>query len=128
MSRVTAPWAALLALLFVAISIRVIRERRRAKVAIGAGGDAALERAIRSQANFAEYVPIALILMLTAEHAGSSRWLLHAAGAALLVGRLVHAYGLVREDVDLRLRPVGMGLTFTAIIALAITNLVSFLR
>ena len=54
-------YAALLALLFIALSIRTIRARRAHKVAIGTGGHAAVERAMRVHANFAEYVPLALL-------------------------------------------------------------------
>ncbi len=63
-------YAALLGFLLVYLSIRVIRLRRRFKVAIGAGGEAAIERAARVQANFSEYVPMALILLLLAEIQG----------------------------------------------------------
>ncbi len=59
-------YAALLGFLLVYLSIRVIRLRRRLEVAIGAGGEAAIERAARVQANFSEYLPIALILLLLA--------------------------------------------------------------
>ncbi len=65
-------YAALLGFLLVYLSIRVIRLRRRLKVAIGAGGEAAIERAARVQANFSEYVPIALILLLLAEIQGAA--------------------------------------------------------
>ena len=67
---VTPLYAALLGCLLVYLSIRVIRLRRRFKVAIGAGGEAAIERAARVQANFSEYVPIGLILLLLAEASG----------------------------------------------------------
>jgi uncharacterized protein len=59
----TALWAALLAPVCLWLSMRVIGQRRRARIAIGTGGDPALERAMRAQANFAEYVPFALVLM-----------------------------------------------------------------
>ena len=67
-------YAALLGFLLVHLSIRVIRLRRRLKVAIGVGGEAAIERAARVQANFSEYVPIALILLLLAEIQGARPW------------------------------------------------------
>nr|WP_265324035.1 MAPEG family protein [Aeromonas veronii] len=50
-------YAALLALLFVLLSIRTIRTRHSRKVALGHGDDPAMLRAMRVHANFAEYVP-----------------------------------------------------------------------
>ena len=105
-------YAALLALLFLALSINVIRGRRDAQVQIGAGGDAGLERRMRVQANFAEYVPLALLLLLMVELRGGPRVLLHACGAALLAGRLLHAWGVSRTPENLRFRIAGMMMTF----------------
>jgi len=62
-------YAALLALLFVLLSIRTIRTRHSRGVALGHGDDPAMLRAMRVHANFAEYVPLALLL---ARHPGSS--------------------------------------------------------
>ncbi len=56
-------YAALLALLFVLLSIRTIRTRHSRKVALGHGDDPAMLRAMRVHANFAEYVPLALLLI-----------------------------------------------------------------
>jgi len=50
-------YAALLALLFVLLSVRTIRTRRRQGVALGHGDDPAMLRVMRVHANFAEYVP-----------------------------------------------------------------------
>jgi uncharacterized protein len=60
---ITAFYAALLAPLFILLAVRVIRQRRGARVAIGDGGDKLLLRRMRVHANFAEYVPFALVLM-----------------------------------------------------------------
>lgn len=117
---VAAPYAALLALLFLALSVRVIGRRRSGKVAIGTGGDRGLERAARVHANFAEYVPFALLLMLLGEGAGLPRWLLHGAGVALLSGRLLHAWGVSQEKEDFRLRTAGMAATFAVLGVLAL--------
>ena len=81
---VTALYAALLAPLFILLAVRVIRSRREAKVAVGDGGDKALLRRMRVHANFAEYVPLALILMALAESLAANRFALHATAIALL--------------------------------------------
>ncbi len=70
---VTPIYAAVLALVFVGLSVRTIRLRRRARIAVGDGGDPRLARAMRVHTNFAEYVPLALLLIYFAESAGAPR-------------------------------------------------------
>ena len=82
----TALYAGLLAPLFVLLSVRVIALRYSGQVALGDGGDALLARRVRVQANFAEYVPLGLILLGLSESLGAPALLLHALGLALLVG------------------------------------------
>lgn len=123
----TALWAALLAPLCLWLSMRVIGHRRRARIAIGTGGDPALERAMRAQANFAEYVPFALVLMALAEAGGTPGWVIHPLGAALLAGRLAHGWGIAREPEDYRFRVGGMMATFSVIALAALAAFVSAL-
>ena len=123
MQYVTPFYAALIALLFVVLSIRTLRLRHRFKVAIGPGEDPLLARAMRVHANFAEYVPIALLLMLFVEMAARNQVLVHALGALLIVGRSLHAYGVSQVRENYRFRVSGMALTFTVIITAAITLL-----
>lgn len=116
---VTALYAALLALLFLVLSWRTIGARRAARIEIGDGDDKQLLRRMRVHANFAEYVPIALLLMALAESMELPGVALHAIGAVLLVGRLAHAYGLSQTPHIMQLRVFGMMATFTAIIVAA---------
>ena len=60
-------YAALLALLFVVLSGRVIKQRLKHQVGLGDGGQPALVRAIRVHGNFIENVPLALLLLLMYE-------------------------------------------------------------
>jgi len=120
-------YAALLAFVLIFLSLRVIRTRRTAKVALGDGGDADLLRATRAQANFAEYVPMALVLMGCAELQGAPILAVHGLGLVLLAGRLVHAYGVSQAEEDFRFRVRGMQLTFLAIASAAILILVQAL-
>lgn len=112
----TPAYAALLGLVFVALSLRTIRLRRRHRVAIGDGGNAELRRAMRVHANFAEYTPLALLLIFFVEHDGAEILLVHALGIALLCGRLLHAWGVSRERENFRYRVSGMLLTFGTLI------------
>jgi uncharacterized membrane protein YecN with MAPEG domain len=90
---VTPLYAGLLALWFLVLSWRVVA-RRRSGIYLGDGGDQALLRVIRGHANFAEYVPFALLLMAMLEASRFSIYVLHALGIALLAGRLLHGYAL----------------------------------
>lgn len=102
--HVTFVYAALLALLFVALSVRTLRLRRRLRIAVGDQGNEAMLRAMRAHANFAEYVPLSLLLFWFVEQSGASPVLVHAFGISLLAGRLLHAWGVsqVREDYRFR--------------------------
>jgi uncharacterized protein len=112
---ITAFYASLLAALFVILSARVIGWRREHRIELGDGEDRQLLRRMRVHANFAEYVPITLILMALAESMTPPRPILHLVGIALVVGRLMHAYGLSQSPQNLRLRVGGMMLTLMAL-------------
>ncbi|MDX2308527.1 MAG: MAPEG family protein [Hyphomicrobium sp.] len=127
MMPITALYAALLAPLFIFLSIRVIGLRRSARVALGPGEDRRLLRAMRVHANFAEYAPFALLLLALAESLALPVWLLHGAGAALVLGRAVHAYGVSQEPEQINIRVTGMVLTFTVIGTLAASCLIGAL-
>jgi uncharacterized membrane protein YecN with MAPEG domain len=123
----TAFWAALLAPVYLWLSVRVIGLRRRLKVGIGSGGQPVLERAMRAQANFAEYVPFALVLLALADAGGTPAWVLHPLGAALLAGRVAHGWGITRETEDFRFRVGGMVATFSVIACAAFAAMVTAL-
>lgn len=117
---VTALYAGLLALLFVYLAVRVIQLRREGRVAVGDGGNALLLRRMRVHANFAEYVPLALILMALAESLNTWTWLLHIFGVALLAGRISHAYGVSQLRETYIFRTIGMVATFAVILTAAL--------
>lgn len=123
MATITGYYAALLALLLLALSIRVIQARVADRVVIGLGDSRRLLRADRAQGNFVEYVPIILVMMLLLELGGAAGWLLHGLGSMILAGRIAHGLGISREPENLRLRQLGMGLTFTALIVAAVALL-----
>src|SRR6266550_7607915 len=90
---VTPLYAGLLTLWFMLLSVQVMNLRRRG-IAFGDGGDIGVTRIIRAQANFAEYVPLALLLMGFLEVTRYSIYLLHALGVILVVARLFHGLAL----------------------------------
>jgi uncharacterized membrane protein YecN with MAPEG domain len=109
---VTPLYAALLGLWLLVLSVRVIDARRVARVSLGSGGNTKLERAIRGQANFVEYVPVALIMLLVLELARFSIYLLHLLGVTLLIARLLHGYAFAFSAHFRFGRVAGAALTF----------------
>ena len=117
-------YAAILAVMFVTLSIRVIALRRAGKLPLGFQGDIALERRVRAQGNFAEYVPLALLLLAFVEMRDAPAWLLHAMALVLVAGRLSHAYGVSQIRESFAFRVSGMAMTFTVILCAALAILV----
>jgi len=117
---ISAAYAALIGVLAVALGLRVVRLRVRHRIGIGDGGQAELGRAVRVHGNLIETAPLALILLLAAEltqalpPAG-----LHLVGGALVLGRLLHAFGLGRSSGASGARFAGMVLSWLPTLALA---------
>lgn len=116
---VTPLYAALIALLFVGLSARVILYRRANQISLSDGNDKVMRRRIRAHGNCAEYAPIALLLLAFVEMQSASPLLLHSLGIMLLAGRLLHAIALSRSRNWPLGRTLGMVLTFTVILIAA---------
>jgi uncharacterized membrane protein YecN with MAPEG domain len=101
------------AIVLVALSFAVSFQRMRTGVQIGDdGSNVALTRRIRAHGNFAEYVPLALMLIALVEYSGNRDAAIGLAGL-LLGGRLAHAGGTLAGATALR--GVGMILTHAAL-------------
>jgi len=123
MALSTPLYAGLLAVLFLFLSWQVIALRQRRNLSVGDGGDAAMLKAVRVQANCAEYSGLGLILLLLAELQGAPGWLIHGLGATLLAGRVLHAVGMGRSPQIMPARVAGMILTLSMIGIAAIANI-----
>jgi uncharacterized membrane protein YecN with MAPEG domain len=120
---VTSLIAAVLTAIFIKLSFAVIKLRRKNQVGLGSGGFEDLERAIRAQGNFAEYVPFGIILIACLELNGAPWWLVAITGITLIVGRLIHAQGINQPPPDFSKRVLGMKFTFYTLISLVVFNL-----
>ena len=109
MLPITSFFAGLFALYFVRLAFNVIRLRRENKVALGAGGFSDLEGATRAHGNFAEYVPLGLILLGLFESSSVHPAFVAVLGGLLALGRFLHAQALSQGNLKLRVR--GMMLT-----------------
>ena len=112
---ILAPYAALLALLFVYLSMRTIGTRRRLQIAMGDQDHPEMKRAMRVHANFAEYAPLGLVLLSMVEARAPAAWLMHGLCLCLLLGRVLHAWGVSQTQERFQFRVAGMMLTFTCL-------------
>lgn len=122
MLLVTSIIASALTIIFIKLSFAVISLRRQNKISLGSGGNDELERAIRAQGNFSEYVPIALILIGCLEINGAPWWLVALSGVSLIIGRLLHAIGISERQPSFKKRVLGMKFTFNTLILLIVMN------
>ncbi len=74
-------YAGLLGLVLIALSVQVVRARRRFRVGLGTGTEEGMQQAVRVQANFTEYVPYAVLLLVLAEISGLPAVAVHGAGS-----------------------------------------------
>ena len=120
---ITAFYAGLLAIFFLYLTVLVIIERRRKRIGLGDEGDKHFLQMMRVHGNFAEYVPLVLVLSLIAEINHTSPIVLHVSGGLLLLGRAIHAYGLRHHYGASWQRVYGALMTFIALGTLAVANL-----
>jgi uncharacterized membrane protein YecN with MAPEG domain len=124
---VTPLYAGLLTLWFVLLSLRVVNLRRRG-IIFGDNGEVGVIRIVRAQANFAEYVPLALLMMGFLEAGRHSIYLLHALGVTLVVARLMHGLALSFGVGPRAGRVAGAALTFVVLLIEAVLCLAQGLR
>ena len=120
---ITATYLAVLALLYAALGLRVARLRRRKRAVFGDGDNAELRAAIRGHANFAEYVPIIVLMVAILEASGSSALTIHLLMGALLLSRVLHPIGMHASPRTLQFnlgRVAGITITVTVLIAAAL--------
>lgn len=126
--RITPIYASLLALLFVGLSVRTLLIRRTLRVAVGDGGHVQLLRASRVHANFAEYVPLNILLLGLCELQGAGRAVLHLAFLILVVARVAHAYGVSQMREPFGFRVFGVAVTLSLLTLTSLYLLVAFAR
>ena len=88
------------------LTMRIGQLRRRFGISVGDGGNELLARRMRAQLNFAEQVPLTLLLLGVVELSGKGGLWLAPLGAVFMLGRIAHAIGM---DGTFRAgRPIGM--------------------
>lgn len=91
---VTLATAAACVFLNVWLGLRIAKLRHQFKVSVGDGGNEALLRRMRAQANFIESAPFFLVLLIGLELSGGNRLALGIIAAMYIVSRIAHAIGM----------------------------------
>ena len=125
---ITAIYAALLALFLVILIFPIIKLRRGLRIGLGDGGQSSLLQAVRAHGNAAEMIPIFVLLLLIYELNHAPTMVLHIFGSVFLLVRLAHAAGLYISAGASIWRVIGTLGSLTAIIGLAIANIVQVLK
>ncbi|WP_426614950.1 MAPEG family protein [Bradyrhizobium sp. McL0616] len=126
MPSITANYLAILALIYAALALQVIRLRRSKGAAFNDGGDAGLRSAIRAHGNFMEYVPIITLMVALLEMSGASPVRVHVLMGLLVLSRLLHPLGMYATPGSLRFlicRGGGIALSLGLLITSALTIL-----
>jgi len=105
------------------LGARVVRSRRENSVKIGDGGNEAVLRRMRAQANFIENTTLFLFLLGGLELSGGTRWALGAIAVAFFLARIAHGIGMDGPHL-FRWRMVGMMTTVFAQVALSLWAIV----
>jgi uncharacterized protein len=122
-AHAAALWIGLHLILLLALSMLVVRQRQKHKVALGDGGIPELARVSRAFANATEYVPAGLIAITVLAVLEAPPLAIHVIGLLLFVGRLIHAVGLSNSGAASIPRAAGVLLTWVAYVFAAVALL-----
>lgn len=86
--------AAAAAIVNIWLANRIGQLRQKLHVSIGDGGDDLLARRMRAQLNFAENVPVVLVLVAAIEFSQKGGLWLAIVAAIFMLARLLHAFGM----------------------------------
>ena len=118
---VTGVFAAVIGILLLVLSAQVVRFRLKYKKGLGITDDRDFEAAVRAHANLVEYAPVGLIMLAIAELNGVASGLIYWTGMALVVGRVLHAFGMINGRGGTHwARMIGILLTWLSILVAAL--------
>lgn len=116
---ITLAAAAAAAILNIWLMVRVGAVRQAASISIGDGGNEALQRRMRAQANFVENAPFVLILIAAIELAGKGGVWLPYVAALFILGRVAHGFGMDGGTLS-KGRMVGTIISMLTLLGLAV--------
>lgn len=117
--QVTLTIAAAAALLNFWLALRIGAIRRAHSISVGDGGNEALTRRMRAQANFIEFTPIILILIALIDLSGKGAPWLGWVGGSYIIGRILHALGMDGEPFQIG-RMIGTIISLLVLLGLSV--------
>jgi uncharacterized membrane protein YecN with MAPEG domain len=119
--EVAAIYAGINILILLVLAALVMLGRRKHKITLGDAGNEDFLRAVRAHANATEYIPAALVGLVTLAlfDPATPMWLLHASGLSLTAGRILHGAGLHAGVLNAG-RMFGMVLTWAAMLLIGV--------
>jgi uncharacterized protein len=124
MPTITSLYAGILGLILIAVAFPAGMLRGKLNISVGDGGNPSLLLAMRRHANFAEWVPLALILIAALELNHVRPMVIHVLGAALVFARISHAIGIQQNNMKVPARFVGAMLTMLIVLVASVWAIV----
>lgn len=117
--QTTLSLAAAAALITIWHMMRIGRVRMNEKIIHGDGGNPALIRRMRAQANFGESTPFVLIFIAAIELTAKGGTWLAIVGALFMLGRVLHAIGMDKAEPN-PLRMIGTLFSMLTLLGLGV--------
>ncbi len=117
--RLASVYIAILIVMGVLLSANVAVRRGPLQIGIGDGGNHLLQRMMRIQGNFMEYVPLCIGSLIMLSIISAPSWTIHVVGGTMVIGRSLHAAGIYQTAGISFGRAVGMILTFISLLSAA---------
>lgn len=114
--EITPVYLGILTLLMLVLGARVSMLRQKHRVSMGTGEHPDLQRAVRAFGNLTEWLPLIVMALIACEWIGAPPIFLHVVGIALVIGRVLHPFGL-RADRATSARTVAVLLTWLSSLA-----------
>ena len=120
MLKVISFYAAILTIIYLYLTLQVVKMRWKERIAVGVGNSEALLRVVSVHNNFSQYTPFFLLLLLIAAFNQMSIVLLNILGASFTIGRIIHLVGVRQLKEKLLWRQIGMVLSLGSLLTAAI--------
>ena len=117
--RLASIYVAVLIVMAVLLSANVALRRGSLQIGIGDGGNQVLQRMMRIQGNYLEYVPLCVGALIMLSVIGAPSWAIHTVGGSMVAGRILHAVGIYQTAGISFGRGAGMLLTFASLLSAA---------
>lgn len=124
---ITFLYAGILGLLYVALAFYTIAGRFKHRILLGDQGNDDMLARVRVHANFSEYIPLVLVLMMLYEQITNANIMfLHIAGLSLIISRIVFSLTLLNLIKIPFGRQFGMLTTLLVVITFSVLGIYAY--